>query len=202
MSDRPETPHRPVVSVANIALRSAADATSHLFFAYLRSLSPENNVAGITLLPMSLQKLSQETEYPPVRPELMMTSTNKVLMQVDTVSPTPFALLRRGSHFQYREDDRGLSAYAEYEDPVKALTEECRRMLRAISSVNQSQVSDSTHSTSLRDASWSRFEDIGFSTPLEEDEDDEARAPRQFVGLRQTPASQHGIGRPMRKSVV
>ncbi|MBE3111219.1 MAG: DUF1708 domain-containing protein [Acidobacteria bacterium] len=149
---------------------------------------------------MSLQKLSQETEYPPVRPELMMSSTNKVLMQVDTVSPTPFALLRRGSHFQYRENDRGLSAYAEYEDPVKALTEECRRVLRAILSVNQSQVSDSTHSTSLRDASWSRFEDIGFSTPLEEDEDDEARTPRQFVGLRQSPVSQHGLGRPMTPS--
>lgn len=186
-----------LVSVPNTALRSAADATSHLFFAYLRSLSPETKVAGITLLPMSLQKLLQETEYPPQRPDLMMSSTNKVLMQVDTVSPTPFALLRRGSHFQYRDDDRGLSAYAEYEDPVKALTEECRRVLRAISSTNQSQISSSKHSTSLRDASWSRFEDVGFSTPLEEDEeDDEANVPRQPVGLRSTPASEHGLGRP------
>lgn len=186
-----------LVSVVNVAFYSAADATSHLFFAYLRSLSPETKVTGITLLPMSLQKLLQETEYPPQRPSLMMSSTNRVLMQVDSVSPTPFALLRRGSHFQYRDDDRGLSAYAGYEDPVKALTEECRRVLRAISSANQSQVSSSKHSTSLRDASWSRFEDVGFSTPLEEEEDeDETTMPKQSVGLRSTPASENGLGRP------
>lgn len=185
------------VSLANVALCSAADATSHLFFAYLRSLSPETKVTGITLLPMSLQKLLQETEYPPQRPELMMSVTNKVLMQVDTVSPTPFALLRRGNHFQYRDDDKGLSAYAEYEDPVKALTEECRRVLRAISSANQSQVSSSKHSTSLRDASWSRFEDVGFSTPLEEEEEeDEPGLHRQPVGMRSTAASENGMGRP------
>ena len=41
---------------------SAADATSHLFFAYLRSLAPEPVRGGISLLPMSLQKLLQETE--------------------------------------------------------------------------------------------------------------------------------------------
>lgn len=186
-----------LVSVVNVALYSAADATSHLFFAYLRSLSPENKVTGITLLPMSLQKLLQETEYPPQRPSLMMSSTNRVLMHVDTVSPTPFALLRRGSHFQYRDDDKGLSAYAEYEDPVKALTEECHRVLRAISSANQSQVSSSKHSTSLRDASWSRFEDVGFSTPLEEDDDEEeVTFPKQSMGLRSTPASENGLERP------
>lgn len=187
-----------LVSVANIALRSAADATSHLFFAYLRTLAPEGKVTGITLLPMSLQKLLQETEYPPQRPSLMQSSTNKVLMHVDTVSPTPFALLRRANHFEYRDDGSGLSAYAEYEDPVKALTEECRRVLRAISSTNQSQVSNSKHSTSLRDASWSRFEDVGFSTPLEEDEEEEEAAlPRQVAaGLRSTPASENGLGRP------
>src|SRR5690606_38104435 len=110
----------------------------------------------------------------------------------------PFSLLRRANHFQYRDDGSGLSAYAEYEDPVKALTEECRRVLRAISSTNQSQVSNSKHSTSLRDASWSRFEDVGFSTPLEEeDDDDEVALPRQVaVGLRSTPASENGLGRP------
>ncbi|SPO02273.1 related to morphogenesis-related protein MSB1 [Cephalotrichum gorgonifer] len=177
---------------------NAADATSHLFFAYLRSLSPQGQVTGITMLPMSLQKLLQETEYPPQRPSLMQSTTNKVLMHVDTVSPTPFALLRRGNHFQYRDDDRGLSEYSEYDDPVQALTEECRRVLRAISSSNQSQVSSSKHSTSLRDASWSRFEDIGFTTTLEEDdEDDESGFPRKpAMSLRSTPATGNGLARP------
>ncbi|KAL0935317.1 morphogenesis protein [Colletotrichum truncatum] len=179
---------------------SAADATSHLFFAYLRSLAPQKPSQGsISMLPMSLQKLLQETEYPPQKPSLMQSSTYKVVMIVDTVSPTPFALLRRANHFQYREEDRALREFSEYEDPVKALTEECRRVLKAISSANQSQVSSSKHSTSLRDASWSRFEDIGFTSALEDDEDDDeaAAAARKPQGLRTTPASGGvGLGRP------
>ncbi|KAI1852076.1 hypothetical protein JX265_008119 [Neoarthrinium moseri] len=178
---------------------SAADATSHLFFAYLRSLAPQPSVGGISMLPMSLQKLLQETEYPPQNPSLMQSSTYRVVMVVDTVSPTPFALLRRANHFQYREDDRALYEFSEYEDPVRALTEECRRVLKAISLANQSQVSSSKHSTGLRDASWSRFEDIGFAGTLEEEDDDDdmARAGSQNPrGLRTTPASGTNLGRP------
>ncbi|KAI1082050.1 DUF1708-domain-containing protein [Whalleya microplaca] len=179
---------------------SAADATSHLFFAYLRSLSPQPARGGISMLPMSLQKLLQETEYPPQTPSLLMSSTYKVVMIVDTVSSTPFALLRRANHFQYRDDDQALRDFSEYEDPIKALTEECRRVLKAISLANESQVSSSKHSTSLRDASWSRFEDIGFGDTLdEEDEDDESgrfNQTRNTVGLRTTPASGVNLGRP------
>ncbi|KAI0853318.1 DUF1708-domain-containing protein [Daldinia vernicosa] len=179
---------------------SAADATSHLFFAYLRSLSPQQARAGISMLPMSLQKLLQETEYPPQAPSLLMSSTYRVVMIVDTVSSTPFALLRRANHFQYRDEDQALREFSEYEDPVKALTEECRRVLKAISLANQSQVSSSKHSTGLRDASWSRFEDIGFGGALEEEDEDsdslklsQTRNPR---GLRTTPASGANLGRP------
>jgi hypothetical protein len=177
---------------------SAADATSHLFFAYLRSLAPEKNSAGISMLPMSLQKLVQETEYPPQRPELMMSRTNKVVMIVDTVSPTPFALLRRTNHFQYRDTDRALQEFSEYEDPIQALSEECKRVLKAVSSANQSQVSSSKHSTSLRDASWSRFEDIGFTSALEEEEEEEESvlARKKPQGLRTTPLSGNDLGRP------
>ncbi|KAK3310651.1 uncharacterized protein B0T15DRAFT_44732 [Chaetomium strumarium] len=180
---------------------SAADATSHLFFAYLRSLAPEPTIGGISLLPMSLQKLLQETEYPPQRPALLQTSTNRVAMIVDTVSPTPFALLRRANHFQYRDEDKALKEWSEYDDPIQALTEECRRVLRAISAANQSHaVSSSKVSTSLRDASWSRFEDIGFTSALEEDELEEdslLALRRQKQGLRNTPASGNGdLGRP------
>ncbi|KAE8444132.1 hypothetical protein EG329_000820 [Mollisiaceae sp. DMI_Dod_QoI] len=178
---------------------AAADATSHLFFAYLRSLGPTKGMSGISTLPMSLQKLVQETEYPPERPYLLQSTTMKVVMIVDAVSPTPFALLRRANHFQYRDDDRALQEFAEYEDPVKALTEECRRVLRSISSANQSQVSNSKESTGLTDASWSRFEDIGFSAGFDEnDEDDESNFnKRRQQGLRTTPHSRDmGMGRP------
>lgn len=154
------------------------------------------------MLPMSLQKLLQETEYPPQIPSLMQSTTHRVVMIVETVSPTPFSLLRRANHFQYRESDRALHEYSEYEDPVEALTEECQRVLKAISLANQSQVSSSKHSTGLRDASWSRFEDIGFSGALEDEDDDETNTnhrAREFArgGLRSTPASGNGnMGRP------
>ncbi|KAL7943179.1 hypothetical protein V8C42DRAFT_115288 [Trichoderma barbatum] len=183
---------------------SAADATSHLFFAYLRSLSPEQNPTGITMLPRSLQKLLQETEYPPQRPELLLVKTKKVVMIVETVSPTPFALLRRANHFQYRDSDSELQEFSSHEDPVQALTDECQRVLKAISSANQSQASSVKVSTSLRDASWSRFEDIGFASSLEEEDDDEGsivpkrtQQLKQFQGLRNSPLSGgNGLARP------
>lgn len=190
----------PKFKIGSLINPSAADATSHLFFAYLRSLSPQQARAGISMLPMSLQKLLQETEYPPQAPSLLMSSTYRVVMIVDAVSSTPFALLRRANHFQYRDEDQALREFSEYEDPVKALTEECRRVLKAISLANQSQVSSSKHSTGLRDASWSRFEDIGFGGSLEEEDEDsdslklsQVRNPR---GLRTTPASGTNLGRP------
>lgn len=120
-------------------------------------------------------------------------------MIVNSVSPTPFALLRRANHFQYRDSDKALQEFSEFEDPVQALTEECRRVLKAISAANQSQVSSSKHSTSLRDASWSRFEDIGFSSALEEeDEDEDTVLPRKHEpqGLRRLPASGTTLARP------
>jgi Domain of unknown function (DUF1708). len=85
---------------------SAADATSHLFFAYLRSLSPDmpRGISGISSLPISLQGLVQATEYPPEVPTLLQVTTTKVVMIVDTVSPTPFSLLRRAKNFEYRDE--------------------------------------------------------------------------------------------------
>jgi hypothetical protein len=142
---------------------------------------------------MSLQKLVQEIEYPPQKPSLLQSQTTKVAMIVDSVSPTPFALLRRANHFAYRDDDRVLQEFAEYDDPVKALTDECRRVLKSISSANQSQVSNSKESTGLPDASWSRFEDIGFSGGFDEndenDDDNGNFAKRRAQGLKSSPQS-------------
>lgn len=135
-----------------------------------------------------------------------MSATSKVVMIVDSVSPTPFALLRRAKHFEYRDEDRALQEFASYDDPVQALTEECRRVLNSISSTNQSIVSTSKASTSLRDASWSRFEDIGFGGFGEysdhEDEMEESalgrRRKQPVPGLRSTPQSKNNLdlGRP------
>ncbi|KAF2221732.1 hypothetical protein BDZ85DRAFT_132860 [Elsinoe ampelina] len=162
------------------AWTEAADASSHLFFAYLRSQAPEavKGIAGISNLPRSLQALVAQTEYPPERPALMQSTTSRVLMYVDSVSPTPFSLLRRARLFEYRADDRALNKFAEYSDPVDALTEECKRVLESISSTNQSSGARSRRANlsnarlpsglsiaSTGDDSWSRFQDEGFVSP-------------------------------------
>lgn len=142
----------------------AADASSHLFFAYLRSLSPEANPAMslIERIPRSLQALLASTEYPPETPTLMQTATPRVVMLVDSVSPTPFALLRRAKHFEYRDKDQVLREYSEFEDPVDALTEECKRVLYAISSTNSSAARSRHRNLTKTDESWSAFQNLGF----------------------------------------
>lgn len=178
----------------------AADAASHLFFAYLRSLSPDTNaIAGISTLPRSLQSLLSQTEYPPQTPTLMQTHTTKVVMIVDSVSPTPFALLRRAKHFEYRDDDAALQQFSAYDDSVKALTDECRRVLDCISSANQSTLSPEA---TTPDPSWSRFEDMGFSGLLDSSASSmngtsSAGGTREFSSLRSGPRSKHtDFGRP------
>lgn len=121
-------------------------------------------------------------------------------MIVEQVSATPFALLRRAKHFEYRNDDQALQQFSGYEDPVQALTDECRRVLKNISSANDSSTSKA--STSLKDASWSRFEDVGFGGGDDSDPDDEVdgsalgRKRQPSHGLRTSAQSKVDLGRP------
>lgn len=144
---------------------AAADASSHLFFAYLRSLSPDTNPSMnvIERIPRSLQALVASTEYPPETPSLLQRTTPRVVMLVDAVSSTPFALLRRAKNFEYRDRDRVLRELAEYEDPVDALTEECKRVLYAVASANQSTVARSRQGIAKPEESWSAFQSLGFA---------------------------------------
>lgn len=177
---------------------SAADATSHLFFAYLRSISPDSprGMSGIATLPIALQNLVQATEYPPETPELLQVSTAKVVMIVDTVSPTPFALLRRAKNFEYRDSDRHLQEFAGFEDPIQALTDECLRVLQRVASGHQTELPNEK-TPSDQDQSWSRFEDIGFGNTLESDLDDHAAQTDFSGGLKSAPQSSTGdLGRP------
>lgn len=144
---------------------AAADAASHLFFAYLRSCSPdtEPSLTVIERIPRSLQALLGSTEYPPETPSLLQRSTPRVVMLVDSVSPTPFALLRRAKHFEFRDNDEVLREYSEFEDPVDALTDECKRVLYAVSSIN-SAAALSRHGNAAQSGqeSWSAFQNMGF----------------------------------------
>lgn len=120
-------------------------------------------------------------------------------MIVDSVSPTPFALLRRAKNFEYRDDDEALQAFSAYEDTVTALTDECRRVLGCISTANQSVLSPDS---STQDPSWSRFEDIGFSglldsPPLAANGASTTASLREFSSLRTGPRSRNtDFGRP------
>jgi hypothetical protein len=187
-----------------LTVNSSADASSHLFFAYLRSLNPEalDGFTGINGLPRSIQALVAQTEYPPEAPTLMQKLTPKVVMLVDVVSPGPFALLRRANNFEYRDED--LQMFSEYADPAQALTEECRRVLHCITSANQSIAARSQSNMSLGmeslnnrpDESWSHFQDFGFSS-IGDDSNDSASTqsiePR-LSGLRSAPHSRADNG--------
>lgn len=127
-------------------------------------------------------------------------------MIVSSVSPTPFALLRRARNFEYY-DDRALQTFSDYDDPVKALTPECRRVLDAISSSNSTSHSvpelSMASPTSPTDASWTRFEDIGFSTLLDGTADTNGHAgkqsesrPRRSEGVRSGKGGITDLGRP------
>ncbi|KAF1810679.1 hypothetical protein P152DRAFT_93337 [Eremomyces bilateralis CBS 781.70] len=189
---------------------NAADACSHLFFAYLRSLSPDSvgGISGISAIPRSLQALLSQTEYPPETPTLLQTTTSKVVMIVDAVSPTPFALLRRSKNFEYRDDDEALQTFSAYEDPVKALTDECCRVLNAISHTNESKsTAVNPKAEGASDPSWSRFEDLGFNTGAGTGADgfvNKANGNSSgagdlagfSAGLRGTPQSHTAFGRP------
>lgn len=144
---------------------AAADATSHLFFAYLRSLSGETDpsLSVIERIPRSLQALLAQTEYPPETPTLLQRTTPRVLMLVDTVSPGPFAMLRRAKHFEYQQNYHVLQEFSEYEDPIEALTDECKRVLYAIATTNSSAPVQSRHPKLQNpEESWSAFSSLGF----------------------------------------
>lgn len=95
-------------------------------------------------------------------------------MTVGTVSPTPLALLRRAKNFDYHDSHNHLQQLSHYPDPVDALTDECSRVMKCISNTNQANISSTKTSTSLRDAAWSRFEDVGFGAAIDSESDEDA----------------------------
>jgi hypothetical protein len=105
-------------------------------------------------------------------------------MIVNSVSPTPFSLLRRAKNFEYRDDDAALQQFSEYDDSVKALTDECRRVLECIASANQSTAA---LGPTTPDPTWSRFEDFGFSELIDSTQNSNGNSSN---GLREFSSSQ------------
>ena len=173
--------------------KAAADATCHLFFAYMRSLSPADPTKSVTLLPTSLRALLASVDYPPATPPQFQTRTVRVVVTVDKVSPSPFALLRRAKSLQYNHRDLALKVFTDYDDPVRALTDECRRVLKCISSTGHSTSSSAFKNSSTQEPSWSRFEDIGFSGDIESDDssDDDGLKSETFGSRRRISTQSH-----------
>lgn len=141
------------------------------------------------MLPTALRALVASTDYPPVEPVQLQSPSVRVALTVETVSPTPFALLRRAKNFQYRDDDLPLRIFR-LNDPIDGLSEECKRVLNAISNENHSPISALLSSTvKEREPSWSKFQDMGFTGLIEEEPekepemvvDDETRLPRSMT---------------------
>jgi hypothetical protein len=105
-------------------------------------------------------------------------------MIVNSVSPTPFSLLRRAKNFEYRDDDAALQHFSAYDDSVKALTDECRRVLECIASANQSTAA---LGPTTPDPTWSRFEDFGFSELIDGSQNSNGTSSN---GLREFSSSQ------------
>jgi Meiotically up-regulated protein Msb1/Mug8 domain len=167
-------------SFANVppANGRAANATEHLFLAYLRSIAPTAGQISAAL-PLSLSTLLSQTKYPP-KPITAVpiapgaTSILRITLSVRTVSPTPFALLNRlarHSFVQTNPNERGdalealIEAQSTHGDPTKALTNECLRVLRLVAATNESDVLTAAllrTPNSLEDKTWTRFADLGF----------------------------------------
>src|SRR5579859_2653875 len=190
----------------------AANATEHLFLAYLRSIAPTAGQISAAL-PLSLSTLLSQTSYPPARVAATpiapgATSILRITLSVRNVSPTPFALLdrlARHSFIQTNPNERGdaleciIEAQTTYNDPTRALTDECLRVLRLIAATNESDVLTAAllrTPNSLEDKTWTRFADLGFEglDPSSDSEDDDAsqatsptnqpyRRRRDYLGL-------------------
>ncbi|OLL23540.1 Morphogenesis-related protein MSB1 [Neolecta irregularis DAH-3] len=143
------------------SFQRAADATQHLFFAYLRSMAPAHS--GPSNLPRILEKLLAESRYPPHRTTFQHHAVLKISLLVDRVSPSPFALLKRAVRHHIYNDSQALAElYACTDDPSKCLSDECARVLKCIAAVNSSLLSESQTAKGLADFTWSRFIDFGF----------------------------------------
>ncbi|KAK9459552.1 uncharacterized protein V1516DRAFT_687290 [Lipomyces oligophaga] len=125
--------------------KKAADASSHLFFAYLRSQSIQPGTTFMTALPKALQQLLSDTTYPPTT--LSALSSFKISATVHSRSVSPLASLalfhgvtaRNHSAYVKAEDQTIMSflkdTSADFAD--KYLSPESARMLSYISLLTQ-----------------------------------------------------------------
>lgn len=137
--------------------QTAANAAEHLFMAWIRDRS-SHRVSGISMIPMSIQKLVDQTLYP-----LTSTSVSQgheealnITLNVDDVSQTPSALLQRVLMYKDKIQEVILYEMADVNsDAENSLTEECLNVFRGIGAVNAEHCE--RQANSAQDAAWMKF---------------------------------------------
>lgn len=135
----------------------AADAAEHLFLAYIRDLS-SRSFSGISMLPLSLQKIVDTTPYP-IEHASEMRSAIRITLTAEEVSTSPNALIERLT--AAKEKIPEIESYELVNDPQ--LSDECLGVMRGIEAVismhSERQASDA------KDAAWIDFAEHGFDLP-------------------------------------
>lgn len=147
----------------------AADACSHLFYAYLRGQDTEESMFRQPALPVTLQKALEDVSYPPMA-RLNGLPVKKVNFSCERVSPTPFDLLQRLAYTDLPQTQSPASLLypLDLDNPSGQLSFECERVWKCIVATNES--SNFRTPETLYDRNWSKFQDSGFNG-LEKSED-------------------------------
>lgn len=89
-------------------------------------------------------------------------------MLVESMSSSPFGMLRRAKGLDYGGESFALQSVSCQDNLINALTPECRRVLECISSNSQAAAPEvDIVSGKKLDPSWSQFEDLGFTSLLD-----------------------------------
>ena len=136
----------------------SADATSHLFFAYLRSLAPEGQQSVVSILPRSLLALLDSISYPSVN-TLKPVQTLSVTMTVDFLSKSPaMSIDRLQSILSSDYSDTNIFSFIGTESLFEIITSECEKALKDIDKVYKP--GNMRPNTSLGTADSTRFSEL------------------------------------------
>ncbi|KAI5288555.1 hypothetical protein KEM52_001118 [Ascosphaera acerosa] len=122
----------------------AAHATSHMFFAFLRSQIPDPALS-IQSVPISLRELERDTEYPPPRDAALRRHATMAVYTVGYLSSIPLAAVRRAAATPLDDldvmdlsdsDGKSLQWFTKLDNPIQqGLTDESVRILKSMGKV-------------------------------------------------------------------
>lgn len=163
----------------------AAEASYHMFLAYIRTQFPKPGLGKIVTLPKILETMLLNEPYPP-KPlyETRLTAVPKITLFVGRLSSDPFVLLHRvaktirlddPSKFASQDDYQTLYTLFNDKDNIESqMSPESRRVLEEISKSNGILSTDHTLkikdtvrlSYDVRGKTWSKYYNNAFVDPV------------------------------------